>query len=381
MRFPKIALPLALAAAFAAAAPAVAQDPALPERPALPRGADPNDWESYFELGNHVFSRVPRQASAAYYWASRLDPTRAEPLFARWASFFAGYDGLFLHYVTGDNAVHSRPDVLANDSLVMRAYRRNPFVHRGMEVGLYTQIHQRLFWNGELGALMEYGEGDFARAAQRFGRMRDNPERGTQYRHWRALSLVGAGQADSAIAELTDLLRVLREGDARRLRSFYESKALHEYALGMLHEAANRPDEARRAFERALEEDFSFYPARASLARLSLRERNEAATAAAVSQLAEAVAIAPEDGVMHYEYANALLASGNAEQAIVQYRRAIELEPYFADPYLRLGLALQGTGQNEAAAWTYRAYLERAPRRQTREIQFAEQRLAQLQGG
>lgn len=381
MRFPKIAL-LALTATFAAAAaPAVAQDLTPPARPALPRGADPNDWESYFEVGNHLFSRLPRQASAAYYWASRLDPTRAEPLFARWASFFAGYDGLFLDYVTGDAVVHSRPDVLANDSLVMRAYRRNPFVHRGMEVGLYAQVQHRLYWNGELGALMEYGDGDFARAAQRFARMRDNPDRGTQYRHWRVLSLVGAGQADSAIVELTDLLRVLREGDARRLRPFYESKALHEYALGMLHEAANRRDQARSAFERALEEDLSFYPARAGLARLSLSERNTAATAAAVSHLAEAVTIAPEDGVMHYEYGNALLAGSKVEEAIVQYRRAIELEPYFADPYLRLGVALQATGQKEAAAGAYQAYLERAPRRQTREIRFAEQRLAQVQDG
>ncbi|HEX6037570.1 tetratricopeptide repeat protein [Longimicrobium sp.] len=376
MRIPKIALPLALAAAFAVSAPVAAQEP---PRPGLPRGADPNDWQSYFELGDRLFASQPRQAGPAFYWASRLDPTRGEPLFARWASFFAGYDGLFLHYITGDEQVHSRPDVLANDSLIMRAFRRNPFVHRGLEVALFTQIANRLYWDGELGALMEYGEGDFRRAAQRFGRItRDDSPRSLRFRHWRALSFVGAEQPDSAIAEFTELLRTLREGDARRLRYFYESKALHEYALGMLHEAANRPDEARRAFERALEEDFSFYPARASLARLSLRARD---MAPAVAQLSEAVQIAPDDPVMQYEYGNALLASGNPQEAITHYQQAIVLEPYFADPYLRLGIALQSAGQNEGAVAAYRAYLERAPRRQTREIEFANQRLAQVQGG
>lgn len=379
MRIPKIALPLALGAAFAVAAPAPSQNAAPPPRPSLPRGADPNDWQSYFELGDRLFAREPRQAGPAFYWASRLDPTRGEPLFARYASFFAGYDGLFFHYITGDDVVSNRADVLANDSLVMRAFRRNPFVHRGLEVALFAQIRERLYWDGELGALMEYGEGDFDRAAQRFGRLSrdESSPRNVQFRHWRALSFAGAGQTDNAIAEFTDLLRVLREGDARRLRYFYESKSLHEYALGMLHESANRPDEARRAFERALEEDFSFYPARSALARLSLRERK---ASEAVEHLSQAVEIAPDDGVMQYEYGNALLASGNHQEAIERYRRAIELEPFFADPYLRLGIALEAAGEKENAAAAYRAYLERAPRRQTREIGFANQQLAQLTG-
>lgn len=377
MRIPKIALPLALAAAFALAAPASAQT--SPARPGLPRGADPNDWQSYFELGDQLFARDPRQSAAAFYWASRLDPTRGEPYFARWASFFAGYEGMFLDYITGQDVVRNRPDVLANDSLVMRAFRRNPFVHRGLEAALYAQVNQRLLWNGELGAILEYGEGDFDRAAQRFGRIvRDNPDRNARYRHWRALSFVGAGQPDSAIAELTELLRVLREGDSRRVQYYYESKSLHEYALGMLHEAANRPAEARRAFERALEEDFSFYPARASLARLALRERN---ADEAAEQLSQAVAIAPQDGVMHYEYGNALLVGGKPQEAIEHYRHAIELEPYFADPYLRLGIALQTAGEGANAASAYRAYLQRAPRRQAREIQYAEQQLSQLPSG
>jgi hypothetical protein len=54
-----------------------------PPRPQLPRGADPNDWEAYFDLGDARFQRAPREAAAAFYWASRLDPTRSEPLFAR----------------------------------------------------------------------------------------------------------------------------------------------------------------------------------------------------------------------------------------------------------------------------------------------------------
>lgn len=349
------ALALAFAAAFILAAAAHAQ----PARPGLPRGADPNDWEAYFELGDRVFQRDPRQAIAAFYWASRLDPSRAEPLFARWAAYFGNDEGSWVGYLLEDREIIRRPEVIANDSLLLRAYRRNPFVHRGLEVGLFAMLGRRIRWDGAMVAFRAYGEGDFAEAARRFGAIvRSNPGRNVRFRHWRALSFVGAGQVDSAAAEVAELLRVLRATDAEQLAYYYESKAMYEYALGMLHEAANRPAEARRAFERALEEDLAMYPARAALARLSLRERK---APEAVEHLSQAVEIAPDDALMHLELGNALMSANRRDEAIEHYRHAIRMEPFFADPYLRLGVALQNAGDREGALVAYRMYLDRAP--------------------
>jgi tetratricopeptide (TPR) repeat protein len=368
------ALFLALAAAFAVSAAAWAQQP---PRPNVGRGADPNDWEAYFDIGDREFQRNPRQAMAAFYWASRLDPTRAEPLFARWAAYYGNDQGSWIAYLTEEREILARPAVIANDSLLLWAYRRNPFVHRGLEVGLYTMLGRRLRWDGAMRAFVEYGEADFAEAAQRFGAIvRGNPGRNVRFRHWRALSFVGAGQLDSAAVEITELLRVLRASDAERLAYYYESKAMYEYALGMLHEARNRPAEARRAFERALEEDLSMYPARAGLARLALRERK---SADAVEHLSQAVEIAPDDAVMHLEYGNALMAANRRDDAIAQYQQVIAMEPFFADGYLRLGIALQNAGQREGALAAYREYLERAPRRQQADIRRVNERIAQLQ--
>lgn len=376
LRFPKAARFLAFAAAFVLAAAAHAQQP---ERPNVGRGADPNDWEAYFELGDREFQRNPRQAFAAFYWASRLDPTRAEPLFARWAAYYARDEGSWVGYLTEDDEILRRPTLIQNDSLLLWAYRRNPFVHRGLEVGLYTMLGRRLRWNDAMPAFVEYGEGDFARAAQRFGALvRGNPGRNVRFRHWRALSFVGAGQVDSAAAEITELLRVLRETDSTRLAYYYESKAMYEYALGMLHEAGNRPAEARRAFERALEEDLSMYPARSGLARLSLRERKPDE---ALEHLAQALEIAPNDAVMHLEYANALMAANRGADAITHYQQVIAMEPYYADTYFRLGVALQNAGRREGALAAYRAYLERAPRRQQAQIRRINELVAGLQSG
>lgn len=349
----------------------------VPERPTVPRGADPNDWEVYFDLGDRVFQRNPRQAIAAFYWASRLDPTRAEPLFARWAAYYGNDQGSWIGYLTEDGEILRRPAVIQNDSLLLWAYRRNPFVHRGLEVGLYAMLGRQLRWDGAMVAFREYGEGDFREAAQRFGAIvRGNPGRNVRFRHWRALSFVGAGQADSAAAEITELLRVLRETDSERLAYYYESKALYEYALGMLHEAGNRPADARRAFERALEEDLTMYPARAGLARLALRQRN---SAEAVDHLAQAVEIAPDDAMMHLEYANALMAANRRADAIPHYQQVIAMEPYYADTYFRLGVALQNSGEREGALAAYRAYLERAPRSQHAQIRRINELVAGLQ--
>ena len=167
-------LPL-VAAALTVASAIHAQ---VPERPTVPRGADPNDWETYFDLGDRVFQRNPRQAIAAFSWASRLDPSRAEPFFARWAAYYGNDQGWWIGYLTEDSEILRRPAVIQNDSLLLWAYRRNPFVHRGLEVGLYAMLGRQLRWDGAMVAFREYGEGDFREAAQRFGAIvRGNPGR------------------------------------------------------------------------------------------------------------------------------------------------------------------------------------------------------------
>ncbi|HEX6372781.1 MAG TPA: tetratricopeptide repeat protein [Longimicrobium sp.] len=359
-----------------AVVPAVAAAQPEPARPALSRGADPNDWEAYFDEGTRHFERFPTRSAEAFYWAARLDPTRAEPLFAQWATFYARDWGLWLGYVDEEERVLRRPEVLANQELRERAYYRNPFVHRGFEAALWSRLGRQLRWDGAARAFLDYGRAEFPQAAAGFGRVvRANPVRNARFRYWRALAFVGGRQYDSAGVELSLLLETLRTEDEVRMREYYDSKALLEYALGMLHEVRGRPAEARAAWERALVEDLAMYPARAALGRLSLRERR---VEEAVEHLALAVEIAPGDPVMHYEHGNALMAARRRDEAIAAYQRATELEPYWAAPYLPLGVALDHAGQPERAAAALRAYLERAPRSATQEIQRVTERLAAL---
>jgi tetratricopeptide (TPR) repeat protein len=372
MRKPFILLALA---ALCAAVPLHAQQ-APPPRPNLPRGADPNDWEAYFSLGERQWERLPARAETAFYWASRLDPTRAEPLFARWAAFYAHDWGTWLSYVEDDERIMQQPEVMENQALRERAYYRNPFVHRGFEAALWSRMMRRRRLDGSMRAFMSYGAADFPAAVDGFGRtVRANPERNARFRFWRALAFVGNHQADSAAVELTALLATLRQQDEQRLSEFYESKAMLEYALGMLYEAGGQFDEARRAYERAMEEDLSMYAARAALGRMARREGH---VAEAVDHLAQAVEIAPGDAVMQYEYGNALLAAGRYDEAVAALQLAVQLEPWWAEPYLRLGAALEGAGSPGKAAAAFRAFVERAPRRLSDDVQRANERIATL---
>jgi tetratricopeptide (TPR) repeat protein len=365
------------------AATATAPQPAAgqpePPRPALRRGADPNDWEAYFDEGTRQFNRFPGRAADSFYWASRLDPRRAEPLFARWAAYLAQDHSRWLAYVEEEERFLQRPDMVANEALRIRAFNRSPFVHRAFEAALWSRMDAQLRWDGATRAFMSYGAADFDDAAAGFGRVvRDNPVRNARFRYWRALAFVGDGQLDSATVEIAQLLATLRAEDEARVQDVYESKAMLEHALGMLYSVRGLPAEARRAWERALEEDLSMYPARSELARLAMREGRPAE---AVEHMEQAVEMAPDDAVMHFEHGNALVMAGRRDDAIGAWLRATQLEPHWADPYLRLGMALDEAGQPEKAAQALRAYLDRAPRRQAREIQLATERLAALPAG
>ena len=52
-----------------------------PERPELKGLGDPKDWNAYYDQGVDLLRRQPANAEAHFYWASRLAPNRAEPLY------------------------------------------------------------------------------------------------------------------------------------------------------------------------------------------------------------------------------------------------------------------------------------------------------------
>lgn len=164
-------------------------------------------------------------------------------------------------------------------------------------------------------------------------------------------------QTDSAIAEFNSALVELRKKDAKSLVFVYNSKATIEHSIGVLLEAHDRPAEAREAYGRALQEDVSFYPAHLSLGLLALGAKD---TTTAVSELDLAVQIAGNEPYVRYVYGYTLAAVGKRPEALAQINKAIELDPYYALPYITLAEIQEKNGDHGAARTAYQAYLKHA---------------------
>lgn len=361
-----------------AASPLGAQTPDAPKRPKLDAKADTTDWEAYYEYGARNLQRSPRYSLDAFYWASRLAPWSADPLYAQWVAFHMRDIPRFQRYLDDDQKVLAAPDVQRSDSLLRVAFLRNPFVHRAMAMALFDALPGT--WGGDVvsRAWLAYANQKLDRATELFGRaISDKPDKLYRLRHVRAVLFVTHKQYDSALAEVTALLDQTRRLDEKELVRVYESKAFYEYAIGRLELARGNSKAAREAFERALIEDLTYGPAHVWLAVLSEAAGN---TESAMGSYAQAVDLTPSDAIYRYQYAVALMKANRMQEGLEQINQAIALEPYFADSYVFKATAHEQLGQPDSARVAYRTYLDRAARNAQNRARVT-QRLAALDSG
>jgi Flp pilus assembly protein TadD len=352
VRRPLLALALLTCATAAAA---------QTDRPALPAGADPNDWNAYFDRGVQLMSsrQDAAQADELFRWAARVDPSRAEPLYARWAAFHIRDPRRFEEYLGDNERVLRDPQVLAADSFAMTAFIRNPFVHRGLAALVYQQLPGE--WRGDsfTRAYLEYARGHIDVAAQGLqARLRDRPA-DFAARQALALSLVNLRRYDEARVELDSVLAALRRRDERHVARVYESKAMLLYSIGLLAMVQNRNAEAREVFAQGVLEDASQWYVHRGLAMALMAEGR---TAEALAEYRTAVELAGSDPVLLDEYGRTLFVAGQFPAAVEQLAKAVQLAPDWANAWLDLGNARMRAGDNAGAVQAFDGYLARAPR-------------------
>jgi tetratricopeptide (TPR) repeat protein len=348
----------------------IAQD----SRPRIAKGADPNDWEAYYDAGIKELDRDLRSADSAFAFASRLRPDRAEPLYARWVAFWAGDSPRFARYLSGDEKVMREPEVVQAESLRIRAFRRNPFVHQGLVMYAYDRLPGRFRDNAITRGWISLGRAELPRALSAFGQLVERDPRQYGYlRFVRASAFVNIGRLDSAVAEVTALLAQLRAADAQFLVSEYQSKELLEYALGLLHLQLGKPAAARDAFGRAVVENAAFAPAHAMLGRMVMSVRN---AESAATDLKLAIDIDPADVEYILGYGRALQLAKRHEEAVAEFRKAVALEPLYAASHFALAFGLEVSGDKDGAVAAYKTFLDRAakmdPQRATAERKLQE---------
>lgn len=394
------ALALSLALSLALAAPATAQKKEkVPARPRLDAAADTNDASSYYDYGLSQLERFPTRAADAFYWATRLNPASADAFYARRVALLMSKRNMLVRYWTGDRRTVRNKDVQHADSLYLRALTINPFFYQKLDGQFFHAVIRQLAQEaagprGNAGeveyaiqvylkdapaatkAWRAYSSGQFEDALRLYATAIRSARRKAPLRVDRGRLFFQLDRPDSARAEFELALDEMRESDAKDLVFVYESKALLEHGVGLIHRRLGQLDAAREAFGRALQEDLSYAPAHVQLGFIALEMRD---TATAVSEFDLAVQIAAGDPVLRYQYGYTLQELGRVKEAEEQLRKAIELEPEYAIPYFTLAMSLAAQGRDAEAVSELRAFLVRAPRHDLRRTEAAAH-LAQLTG-
>ena len=375
-----------LALAVAAPGPAEAQQ-RTPPRPRLAAQADTNDAAAYYAHGVERLEDNPREAADAFWWAARLRPAWADPLYARRVALHAADPRRFVRYMERDQRVLRSPEVQAIDSLHLRALALDPFLYPRHDRFLLQEGLSEMIDRGvkrvQLGAepsaaerdqiaremmagappavraWLAFSSGDFPSALRNYDAALRSARWKSELHADKARVLFLTGAYPAALEEMRLALEEKRKEDRRDIVFLYESKALYEHSVGNVLERLERLDEAREAYGRALTEDLAFHPAHVRLSRLALAAGD---TATAVSEMDLAVQLRGDDPALRMEYARVLAEARRIADAAAELKRAVELTPEYAEPYQMLGRIHDASGMTEEALGFYDQFIARAAR-------------------
>ncbi|HEV7703164.1 MAG TPA: tetratricopeptide repeat protein [Gemmatimonadaceae bacterium] len=376
-------------------APALAGQRAtpIPPRPKLYTNADTNDAHAYYLYGVQELVSNPEGAKEGFYWASQIDPTSAEALYAMQTASLMALSSSTLYDYYDYAAKKRKPEFVALDSLLFRAYAINPFLYRSLDRSLIRHLIQADMKaehpnvNGatlnlaileyeqqrrHAAAWESYAEGHFPEALDTYAKQlkdmertktrrnnRDHEDDACEIHAERARIFYILGNFDSSLTEMAAAIAGLHERDAKETVILYESKAMYDQSLGMIHEKTQHMDLAREAYARALEEDLSYFTAHTKMAMLQLAQGD---TTSALTELDLAVQLQPSDPVLRYTYAMALIQSRRDADAVKQLLKSIALDPFYAAPRLLLARIADAEQYTDDAVREYGEYVALAPK-------------------
>ncbi len=369
-----------------------------PVRPHLLPGADTNSASAYYQLGLERLNRDPEVAAAAFYWASRIEPTYAPALYARHVAMLLSDPPMLEGWEENNPRTLRRPEIKTIDSLELRARILDPFVHPALDQML---IQRYIDWKiresngtpqsqGELDyeirtwlnqvddpgwrGFMTLTQGDFRASARWFNEQARRYPRSWRPHFYRAQALVLGGSADSAATEMRSAIRLAATRDTTAMWLVYESKEALQFSLGTILEQARDTAGARAAYEQALVENLGFWAAHIRLGQLAAAAHD---TARALRELQAAVDTREDDYFARLSLSWMQAASNHLADAIPNLERASQLEPYAAEPWDLLGQIHDVLRHYPQALTAYNRFLALA-RQNDPERAIVTRRVAQL---
>ncbi|MGH9884197.1 MAG: hypothetical protein ACREBE_01625, partial [bacterium] len=321
----RASLPFAAALLFLASGISSAQRDKEPRRPKLAAGADTNDAHAYYDFAVDLLARDPDKAADALYWSSRIEPMWADAYYARRIALILA------------NPRMTVKEAKPIDSLLFRALGLNPFLSTRLDRFLIP-VQVRLLSGTPVAvrAWFAYNEGLYDEALDLYAKAIKTEKKKTWLYVARARLLFGINRPDSALADLNAAVEEIRREENKDLVVVYQSRAVIEHSLAVVHERLGNAAAAKEAYGRALQEDLSYYPAHLQLSFLALEAHD---TTTALSELDLATQLREDDAGAQYLSGFTLVMAGRATDAEPHLKKAIQLDPWYAAPkfiYARL---------------------------------------------
>jgi hypothetical protein len=414
--------------------------PARPQFTTGPSGAvDTNDAQTYYDAAMVVPSSTPVDV-AALYWASRIDPSWAPPVYERWAMLHTAAQQI------GRLTPATLPDSTLSqiDALLVVAYGDDPFfddhqlesnVAKAESIAVTHAVaaaecaapqfpsrpivhvlpgwvgapadctnreanwslYQELAYCADPAATscpwppgpvydptslwyVAYGHADYVTASRQLGSVvKAHPDSIDLYYHLAKAQFLSS-QYDAAVVTLQNAVarmqRRQRKPPTTALRAIF-TPALFQYAIGVVRQTQGRDTDAVAAYTRSLALDPRWYMSHVHLAVVALGA-NDTRTAIAHAQLA--AQIRPEDPIVQLVLGDALLSASQAADAATHFDAAIGSDSSYAAPYLYLAqarLAQDDTARTVAALTGFLAHAGRSDGQRS----AAASQLATLTGG
>jgi predicted Zn-dependent protease len=356
----------------------------------------------YYAAGLALRSDRPL-ASAAFYWAGRIDPSWAQPIYERW-SLLPGV-ALFPDWT-----------VLQSDSLLGAAYDRDPFFDdhvriqdfaTGESLRVAVAIKQARGWYEATAGrqndaslapcsnpsqpgcpppppmpppyhassrwYVAYGHQNFATASRLLAeRIAAHPDT-VYYYYYRAKTEFFLAHYDSTVAILEDGLARLQRQPSTEPLPAYATPERFVYAIGVARQTQGLDSAARAAFRRSVALNPRFYMGHLRLANAALAAHD---TVGAIAEARAAADVGRHDPVVQLFLGYTLLTTGH-HGAAAHLDAAVRADSTYALPYLYLaGQRLTGH-DTAAAAVALRGFLARA-RRDDDQRETASRQLAAL---
>ena len=364
-----------------------------PKRPALPATADTNDAQAYYDFGLAQLKPQPKIAADAFYWSTRLNPTRGEGFYARRVALLLTDKRRLVRYWNDDRGTLRSPEIRRIDSMYLHALTLNPFLYEKLDQLLYSAIVEEFVnqesirtgapmaeiqyavdaWLVRAGPAMKawqaYGDGRFDEALREWASAIKSARFKYGYRSMRGRLFFQLNEVDSSLTELKLAIEEMRKRDNKDLVYVYQSKALLEQSIGMVHIRRGEHNEAKEAFGRALQEDLAYSPAHVQLAFMALDRKD---TTTAISEFDLAVQLRPDDAGLRYQYGYILVEAGKPVDAIAQLEKGIQLNPHFSAPHYALGRAYEKQGKQDEAKKAYSTFAAMAAKNDPRRSEVSQ---------